>query len=865
MNRLLITAVCFLTLEFGNVLAQDTSPVKEKKSSRKEKKVEGNKEEKKEEDKFAEITKKCFRTEGLFTIWRDTTSGKSYLEVSEAQLGKEFIYFNHIADAPVEAGYFRGSYGGSKVIRFLRAFEKIEIVQENTNYYYDPASELSRAGNANINDPLLASEKIEAISKDKKRFLIDGDAIFLSEKFQLIKFPSPPGAPQGPLGNLSASKTRIDRINNYPQNTEVTVAYVYENPSPMVYSEALADPRNITIKYQHSILEMPSNNYRPRYDDPRIGYFTTQVNDMTSFSPTPFRDMIHRWHLEKKDPKASKSDPVEPITFWIENTTPKDLRPIIREACERWNMAFESAGFTNAVVCKEQPDDASWDAGDIRYNVLRWTSSPQPPFGGYGPSFVNPRTGQILGADIMLEFVSIVNRVNAEKIFKSTGYLNDDDLEKQLGVDVRNPFLCSASAQSNHNMVFGSAAADALGMDDAVKKEIVRQLLYRLVLHEVGHTLGLTHNMRASTMSSMADVKNPEKALKDGLTNSVMEYPAFNFQKDPKQQTLFCDTKPGYYDYWAIEYGYSASVDDPILEELRLKKITDRSTDVRLMYGNDADDMRNSGRGIDPDVNIYDLTNDPVAYAAERCDLVNDVLPRLKDKFELNNKSYEELLQAYLIATGEYANQIRIMTRQIGGVHFDRAFVGQGANVRPFEPVSEAKQRAAMSALSRYAFAPDAFNAASQLYNYLLEQRRGFDHFSRNIDPHIHARILNMQKGCLQHLLHETVLQRITDSQLYGNTYTLDEYMIDLTNAVFQADMKTAVNTFRQNLQIAYLEQLASIVDVKSRFDHVSRGMALSELTRIDSMMASGTSPDPLTKAHRNHVRSIIQRALDNE
>lgn len=865
MKRLLLTILSVLVLGSEIYYAQDNKPVRDKKSKKSEKKDPEKKDEKKDEDKYADITKKCFRIDGLFTIWRDSTTGKSYLEVNEDQLNKEYIYFNHVADAPVEAGYFRGSYGGSKVIRFNKAFEKIEIIHENTNYFYNPESELSRASDANINDPMLASEKIEAVSKDKKKFLIDGDAIFLSEKFALIKFPSPPGMPSGPLGSLSASKSRVADINNYPQNTEVVVAYVYENPSPMLSSDALADSRNITIKYQHSILEMPSNKYVPRFDDPRIGYFTTQVNDMTSFSSTPYKDVIHRWYLEKKDNKSIKSDPVEPITFWIENTTPKELRPIIKEACERWNSAFEYAGFTNAVVCKEQPDDADWDAGDIRYNVLRWTSSPLPPFGGYGPSFVNPRTGQILGADIMLEFVSIVGRVNAEKVFKSTGFLNDDEMEQKLGFDVRNPFLCSASAQSNHDVLFGSAAADAFGMDEAVKKEIVRQLLYRLVLHEVGHTLGLTHNMRASTMSSLADVKNPEKALNDGLTNSVMEYPAFNFQKNTEEQTIYCDTKPGYYDKWVIEYGYSPSVEDPILEELRLKKITDRSNDERLMYGNDADDMRSSGRGIDPDVNIYDLTNDPVAYAAERCDLVNEVLPRLKEKFENNNKSYEQLLQAYLIASGEYANQIRIMTRQIGGVHFDRSFVGQGTIVRPFEPVSEANQRAAVKALAQYAFAPDAFNAASGLYNYLLAQRRGFDHFVRNQDPHIHDRVKEMQRQCLQHLLHENVLTRITDSQLYGNTYTIDEYLVELTNAVFQSDMKTTVNTFRQNLQIMYLESLVQILDPKGRYDSISKSMALSEINRIDKMMITAASPDALTKAHRDHLRKIVANALESK
>ncbi|MCC6599201.1 MAG: zinc-dependent metalloprotease [Crocinitomicaceae bacterium] len=816
------------------------------------------------EDKYADIVKKCKKFDGLIVLYRDTVTGKSYIEISEEQLGKEFIYFNHVADAAVESGYFRGSFGSSKIIRFEKVFDKIDILQENTSYYFDPSTELSRSAGANVNDPLIASEKIEAIHKDKKKYLVDGDAVFLSEKLQLIKRPSPPGATPGPLGTLSASKTRLDSINNYPENTELIVSYVYENTNPPVFTDALADPRNITIRYQHTILGMPQDNFNPRADDPRVGYFTTQVNDMTSYSATPFRDMIHRWRLEKKYPDSTLSEPVKPITFWIENTTPREFRPIIKESCERWNIAFEKAGFKNAVVCLEQPDDATWDAGDIRYNVLRWTSSPDPLFGGYGPSFVNPRTGEILGADIMLEFVAITNRVKAEMVFKTTGFMTDESLNAQSAQFIGHPYSCFASDMTNHDLLFGNTVASVMGMDEIAKKEIVKQLLGRLILHEVGHTLGLTHNMRASTLHTVEEIKNPEKIRKEGLANSVMEYPAFNYQLKPEHQSIFCDDKPGPYDLWVIEYGYSTSLSDSLMEADRLKMITDRSANHDLAYGNDADDMRSSGRGIDPDVNIYDLSSDPVQYAMERCELVNAVLPGLKDHIQKNNRSYQELLQSFLIATGEYAIQLRVMTRQIGGVHFDRSFAGQETKHLPFEPVSEEKQRAAMKALEKYAFAPDILEKSNLLLSYLLQQRRGFDHFSNNQDPKIHDRILTMQEECLNHLLHRAVLQRITDSKLYGNTYTLDEVLTDLTNSIFLADQKGSVNTVRQNLQVEYTQRLVKIMDPAIGYDNVSVGMAIAELKRIDQMQAAAAAPDGLTKAHREHLRTIIKKAFES-
>jgi len=245
----------------------------------------------------------------------------------------------------------------------------------------------------------------------------------------------------------------------------------------------------------------------------------------------------------------------------------------------------------------------------------------------------------------------ILNRVKFDNVFKNPTMLTDEKLEMMREHQMRNPMFCSAAEMAAQQASFGVTAAQVLRMDQAAE-DIVRQMIYRLVLHEVGHTLGLTHNMRASTMQSVDDIKNVEKIAKEGLCNSVMEYPSFNYQQDPKQQGLYCDANPGPDDKWVIEYGYSTASADPYMEEFRLKKITDRSIDKRLAYGNDADDMRSSGRGIDPDVNIYDLLSDPARYAADRCDLVNSMMPGMVLKFQKNNQSYQELLQSYLVTTG---------------------------------------------------------------------------------------------------------------------------------------------------------------------------------------------------------------------
>ncbi|MGB0838967.1 MAG: DUF5117 domain-containing protein, partial [Chitinophagales bacterium] len=335
--------------------------------------------EKKDKDQIKsieEVTKKCTKIAGLFTMYQDTTSGKAYLLVNADQLGKEYIHFNYVENGILEAGYFRGAYGDAKVLKINKYYNRIEIVEQNTDYYFDKDNALSRSAQANINTPILASEKIVGMNKAKNAFLIEADKVFLSEALQQIKYsPSPNSKAKNPfkIGSLSKDKTKYHSLKNYPANTDVVVEYVYENKSPTNYGYGTAtDARFTTIKIQHSIIEMPDNDYKARKDDSRVGYFLTQTDDQLSASVTPYKDMIHRWHLVKKDPNAALSEPVEPITWWMENTTPEDLRPIIKAGVENWNIAFEAAGFKNAVVVKQQPDDADWDAGDIRYNVLRW-------------------------------------------------------------------------------------------------------------------------------------------------------------------------------------------------------------------------------------------------------------------------------------------------------------------------------------------------------------------------------------------------------------------------------------------------------------------------------------------------------------
>ena len=459
-------------------------PEDKEEGEEKEKEEEPSEEDEKEKKKKGQLIEDLVEDhdylEGLFKLYRDPKNGSINMEVREDQLGKEFIYYAHVADGVVEGGHFRGQFRSQKVFTFEKRFNQIVLIERNPYFYFDPENNLSKAKGANISDAVISVHNVRASNEDDTAFLINVDGLFKNENFEQIRPSNRPGAQPGQffnLGKLNRGKTRIKDVHNYPENLAVTVEYVYSNPSPVNRGRwfDITDARNVSISVQHTLVAMPENDYVPRFDDNRIGYFLDYVNDQTSQSATPWRDVINRWHLVKKDPTAAVSEPVEPIVWWIENTTPEEFRPIIKRAAEAWNPAFEAAGFKNAVVVKTQPDDADWDAGDIRYNVLRWTSSPQPPFGGYGPSFSNPRTGQILAADIMLEYSFLTNRLNQNSIFETAALPNINTSgeiaplghEEQQGVQsfmdriARHSQECSLGAHLHLNTMLGKNACSS--------------------------------------------------------------------------------------------------------------------------------------------------------------------------------------------------------------------------------------------------------------------------------------------------------------------------------------------------------------------------------------------------------------------
>lgn len=800
--------------------------------------IDESKEKEEEKEYIKDITKEFSKYEGFFEAYQDTETSTIYLVVDEEQLNKEFIYFAHVVDGVVASRRNRGSYLDNGIFKIEKYFDTLRLSRINTAFSLDERTALSRSSGANISDSVLASLPIKASNEDENRYLVDVTSLFLSEELTPIKpIPSPFADEESfRWGQISPTKSKIERIINYPKNTDIEVELVIESQPSFNYEEEdAADPRNISIKMRYSFIGMPKNNFEPRMADQSIGYFSEKITDLSTDDATPYLDLIHKWDLQKKDPELAISEPIKPILFWLENTTPLKFRDYITEGLLAWNEAFLKAGIKNAIEVKIQPDDADWDAGDIRYNVLRWTSSPNAPFGGYGPSFVNPRTGEIIGADIMLEWVYATNRLTINDIFNSSHGSTD----------------CSiGSLMQEANMM---SYLTSLDEDDP---EILKQSIIRLTLHEVGHTLGLNHNFKASFLHNSKDVHNKELTQKVGLTGSVMEYPAVNIAPLGVEQGDYYDTRTGPYDLWAIEFGYT-----PQLTAEERTALLSKSKLHEHMFANDSEDMRSPGKGIDPRAMINDLSSEPIIYAEQRIKLVNDTISKLPSLLSGKASSWEEYRNAYKILLRETSRSLDTVSRYIGGVYVNRSTPAQESDQLPYEPVPALKQKEAMRVLADHAFSVNAFPINGELLNLLQIERRGFDLYGEHEDPQVHKAILNIQNKVFDQLLSPWVTYRITDTTLYGNDYEIYEFFNDLNNSIFEEDLNFEVSYVRKNLQTTYVRRLINIL-AADYYDEITTAAAYDSLRKIEKMMKKN-SRDPGTKAHRSLILWIIDSGLN--
>ena len=748
------------------------------------------------------------KLEGFMNILHETEKDKYYLIIEKNKLNKEFIYFTYILNGPQAVGASGGSLGEGYILEFRMFKDDIGLYKINTKFTYDESNKITQSKLTNIIEAFMGRFKVEV--KEEDRFLISADKLFLSEILTSVT----PNIPREyaeyydlNLGKLDKEKTYIADIRNYPKNTAVEINYGFFNakPEPSGSVDAVADKRYTFISARHLFVEMPDDKFEPRVADQRVGYFSQKVTDLSTYDTYPARDLMNRWRLVKKNPDAELSEPVEPIVFWVENSTPEEIRPFVVKGIEGWNAAFEEAGFKNAVVAKIQPDDAEWDAGDVQYNVVRWASTPSPRYAGYGPSIANPRTGEIIAADIVQEFNAIKRGYTYRKLW---GYSED--------------------------------------------KDPLEQWIVSLTMHEVGHTLGLRHNFKSSWIYDADEIHDTSITGKSHI-GSVMDYDPINIAPEGKEQGNYFPHAPGLYDRWAIKFGYTPNLSDSEREE-----ILSQSVLPELIYGTDGDAMGSPGSNIDPRAKRYDLSGDPVKYTSERIDVINSKIKELPSIYLTEGETSTEFRSTFFSLTREKGRFMEGVSRLIGGVYSNRVVNGQ-EGITPFEAVAYDDQKNAMNLISTKLLSNNAFTFDPEILKYLQSEKRAAYSPSRgNEDPQLHDLVLGMQGRVLAHILHPKVMQRLVDSAQYGNTYMPQEVLDDLFNAIFV--QREEVNTFKMNLQSKYTDGLIDALADDS-YDEISKSAIYSSLNEIEKFSSRPYGDD----SYKNHLKFInwkVNKAL---
>ena len=795
-------------------------------------------------------------TPGYFTLHQK--DDKVWLEILPSQLNKPFFFSYNIPRSVGERGLYGSQMGGSKLVEFTKIGNQIQLIAKNTQFFAKEGTPQAQFVAESFSDSLMASAAVlTQPHPDTKSILIEANSLLFADipgyQTRLEMAFRMPFALDTRNTSFSATKN-TDKLTGLEVKAHFSVPKLsapsmVPSPVPMTPPPTTTpDPRSLFVSFYYSFMPLPEP-MQARMADERVGYFTVARTDYTTdLNLKSKAHLVKRWRLEKKDPNAAVSEPKEPIVYWLDKNIPEKYREAVSQGVLEWNKAFERAGFKNAMVVKQQQATDDFNNMDAKHASIRWFTGADVGF-AIGPSQADPRTGEILDADIGMS--DVFTRGARRAIIEDIGRVRGADGE-----------LCDHAEESARELHYALDLLEARGLelDSPQADALAKAYLKDVIMHEVGHTLGLRHNFRASTVYDLKQIQDPNFTKVNGITASVMDYTPFNLAVKGEKQGEYVMSTLGAYDYWAIEYGYKEFANGQ--EEQGLAQLLAKASQPELQYDSDEDAGYGSMGGVDPLVNRFDLGANPLAYYKQRMKLSRELWDRLQNMNLATGESYERLTRSFRSGFNQLTRVAPLAAKYIGGVNIRRERAGSKKPV--FDPVSASEQKEALALITKDFFGTESFKFTPELIARLATDRFERTEADGSMQTSVVRLVAGVQKEILDHVYSPAVATRLAEVGMKVNnpkeTLGLSDVYDSLQEAIW-SEAKTGQETslIRRNLQREQLRRMTDVlVKPAGPWPADARSIMRENARQLTGVLEKALAKTGLSKTTRAHYADAL-------